>query len=75
METLLLIIQFLTAFGLIVITLLQTTKSEGLSGTIGGKTDSVFKGRKGSEGTTIEKFTTILAIAFLISSLLTAILK
>lgn len=74
MDKLLLIIQFITSMGLIVAILLQTTKSEGLSGTIGGKTESVFKGKARSEAL-LEKVTTVLAITFLISSLLTAIMS
>lgn len=73
MEGVLLGVQFIVSFGLITAILLQTTKSEGLSGTIGGKRESVFKGKKGTEAI-LDKVTTVLAITFLISSLFIAIL-
>lgn len=73
MEVALLGVQFAASISLIVAVLLQTTKSEGLSGTIGGRSETVFKGKKGAEET-LNWITTVLAVTFLISSLLTAIL-
>ncbi|PIU60851.1 MAG: preprotein translocase subunit SecG [Armatimonadetes bacterium CG07_land_8_20_14_0_80_40_9] len=73
MEVALLGVQFTTSISLIVAVLLQTTKSEGLSGTIGGKSETAFKGKKGTEET-LNWITTVLAVAFFVSSLLTAIL-
>lgn len=45
----LMVIQILTAVALIAVVMSQTTKSEGLSGTIGGKAESAFRGKPGSE--------------------------
>lgn len=72
MEIFLVVIQLLLSLALIIITMLQTTKSEGLGGVIGGKSSATFRGRK-SIDEIIDRITTILAIAFLVSSLLTAI--
>jgi len=40
-------VQFISAIILIVLVMLQTTKSEGLTGTIGGKASATFKGKPG----------------------------
>lgn len=61
------ILQFLTAVGLIVIVAVQTTKSEGLAGTLGGKTSVSFQGRPGMEEQ-LQQWTSYLAVAFLILS-------
>lgn len=45
----LMFIQIIAAIALIAVVMSQTTKSEGLSGTIGGKTESAFRGKPGSE--------------------------
>lgn len=74
MNILLIVVQLFIAIALIVLTLLQTTKSEGLGGVIGGKSTATFKGKKTTDEI-IDKLTTIFAIAFLISSLLVAILS
>jgi preprotein translocase subunit SecG len=66
------VLQFIVSVGLIIAVLIQTTKSEGLSGTIGGSRETIFKGKKGAEEL-VEKITSFLAIAFLIFSLLTAL--
>lgn len=66
----LLVIYFLICAGLIVAVLLQTTKSEGLTGIIGGQTQSIFRGKKSVE----EKLNTVtnwLAVSFLVGSFLT----
>lgn len=72
MSTILMSLQFVVSIGLIIAVLLQTTKSEGLTGTIGGSRETVFKGKKGAEEI-LEKVTSVLAVSFLISSLLTAL--
>ena len=69
LKVLLSIIQFLIAAGLFGIIMSQATKSEGLSGTIGGKAESVFRGKPGTEEK-IGEITKWLAIAFLVSSAL-----
>lgn len=74
MSIFLIVTQLVLSLGLIIITLLQTTKSEGLGGVIGGKSSATFRGRKSTDEI-IDRITTVLAIAFLTSSLLTAILS
>ena len=49
---------------LIVLLAIQTTKQEGLSGTIGGRTESAYHGRFGGDAQ-IARFTTYVAISFI----------
>ncbi|MEW5946079.1 MAG: preprotein translocase subunit SecG [bacterium] len=74
MEIFFLSIHFLIAALLIAGILIHTTKSEGLGGTIGGGSDSVFRGgsAKGFEGF-IERMLTYIAWAFLITSFFNSI--
>jgi preprotein translocase subunit SecG len=55
----------LTALGLVALMSVQTTKSEGLSGTIGGRTESAYRGRLGFDEQ-LARLTNVLAIAFVI---------
>ncbi len=55
----------LAALALIVLLAIQTTKQEGLSGTIGGRVDSAYRGRLGFDGQ-IAKFTGAVAITFVV---------
>ncbi|MFH0802893.1 MAG: preprotein translocase subunit SecG [bacterium] len=64
LQMLLLAVYFLVCVGLVASVLMQTTKSEGLSGTIGGSTQSVFRGSKGFEEK-MDSITSYLAWAFL----------
>ena len=48
-QGILLAVNALTSIALIAIVMSQTTKSEGLSGTIGGKASSAFRGKPGFE--------------------------
>ncbi len=57
--------QFLSAVALIVLVMSQTTKSEGLSGTIGGKMSSSFRGRPGIDEK-LSLFTKYAAISFMV---------
>lgn len=63
------LIQIFVALGLIGIIMSQSTKSEGLSGTIGGKAESAFRGKPGTEEK-IQEWTKWLAVAFLVTSAL-----
>lgn len=72
LQMLLLAVYFLVCVGLVAAVLMQTTKSEGLSGTIGGSTQSVFKGSKGFEEK-IDNITSYLAWAFLALSFVIAL--
>lgn len=61
---------------LIVVVLLQTGKSAGLSASLGGNTDTFF-GRNKSRSTEgrLQRLTTISAAGFILLSILLAILK
>jgi preprotein translocase subunit SecG len=69
-----LVIYFVVSACLVFTILSQTTKSEGLTGTIGGRTETVFKnkGIKSLEDK-LEQITTGLAITFLVLSTLISI--
>jgi preprotein translocase subunit SecG len=68
-HTILLVVYFIVCLGLVVAVLLQTTKNEGLSGMMGGGSQSVFKGKKGFEEQ-LQQITNFLAITFVVMSLL-----
>lgn len=63
------ILQFLSSLVLIVLVISQTTKSEGLTGTIGGKSSSTFRGKPGIDDM-LSNLTKWSAIAFMVSSIL-----
>lgn len=63
------VLWMLSAVGLIVLVMSQTTKSEGLSGTIGGKASSSFRGKPGIDDK-LAKLTKWCAIAFMVASAL-----
>lgn len=69
---LLLAVQLLVCIGLVGCVLSQTTKNEGLGGTISGAAQPVFRGKKSSEEK-LSGVTTTLAITFLILSVLVQI--
>ncbi|MEN6356363.1 MAG: preprotein translocase subunit SecG [Armatimonadota bacterium] len=60
-------LQVISALALIAIVMSQATKSEGLSGTIGGKTESAFHGKPGIEER-LEELTKWSAISFMVLS-------
>jgi len=67
-------LQLLAAAALIAVIMSQATKSEGLSGTIGGKSQSAFRGKPGVD----EKLGTITkysAISFMFLSALVTFLQ
>lgn len=66
------VIQVIAAIALIILMAMQTTKSEGLSGTIGGKTESAFS--KPGREEQLELVTKYAAIAFLVLSAIFAYL-
>ena len=69
LKTILAAIQIIAAIGLIAIVMSQSTKSEGLSGTIGGKAESAFRGKPGAEER-LGEITKWAAIGFLVTSAL-----
>ncbi len=58
-----------SAIGLIGLMAVQTTKNEGLSGTIGGRSESAYHGRLGLDQQ-LARLTSGLAIAFVIFAIL-----
>lgn len=72
MITLLHIIHIAVCVGLIVIVLLQADKGEGLSGAFGGGASSTIFGERGGGGF-MSKLTTIMAIVFMLTSLIIAV--
>jgi preprotein translocase subunit SecG len=60
------------ALSLIVLLAVQTTKQEGLSGTIGGRVDSAYRGRLGFDGQ-IARVTGIVAVTFVVVATLVSL--
>lgn len=63
------IIQLISAIALIGLVMSQTTKSEGLSGTIGGKMASSFRGKPGFDDK-MSYWTKLSAILFAVCSMI-----
>jgi preprotein translocase subunit SecG len=57
---------------LIVLLAVQTTKQEGLSGTLGGRVESAYRGRLGFEGQ-IARITAFVAVAFVVVATLVSL--
>ena len=62
----------ISAILLVFLLAIQTTKNEGLTGTLGGRVDSAYKGRLGFEGQ-IQRVTTVIAVTFVIFATLISI--
>jgi len=60
-------LQIISACALIGIIMSQATKSEGLTGTIGGKSESAFQGKPGFEDR-LDEITKWAAITFMVMS-------
>jgi protein translocase SecG subunit len=65
LQIILTVFQLLSAAALIILVMSQTTKSEGLSGTIGGKMTSSFRGKPGADEK-LSLFTKYAAISFMV---------
>ena len=63
LHTIFVLLQIISAIVLIGIVMSQATKSEGLTGTIGGKSESAFRGKPGAEER-ISDYTKWAAISF-----------
>lgn len=76
MKTALVVLHLIIAVALIVIVLLQSGKQAGLSGTIAGGAETFFGKNKGRtiDGI-LNKFTTVAAIIFLITSIALGFVK
>lgn len=72
MKVILLVIEFITALGLIVAVLLHSAKGEGLGG-IGGQA-RIFGSQKGMEAG-LNKLTMILAVVFMVSAIFLSVMK
>lgn len=68
------IAQMVVAVVLLFFVMSQATKSEGLSGTIGGKSESAFRGKPGAEDRW-QEFTKWSAIAFMVVSIVLALVS
>lgn len=55
----------LTAVGLITLMSVQTTKNEGLSGSIGGRAEAAYRGRIGLDEQ-LKRLTAVIAVAFML---------
>ena len=73
MRTFFVALQMLSAVALIAIVMSQATKSEGLTGTIGGKAESAFQGKPGIEER-LGEITKWSAITFMVMSAIVAYL-
>ena len=71
MKTFFVALQMVSAVALIAIIMSQATKSEGLSGTIGGKAESAFQGKPGFEDR-LSEITKWAAISFMVVSAIVA---
>ena len=71
MQTFFIILQLISALALIGIVMSQATKSEGLTGTIGGKSESAFQGKPGLEEK-LSEITKWAAITFMVMSAIVA---
>lgn len=71
-QIILLVLQGLVSLALIGLVMSQTTKNEGLTGTIGGNISANFKGKPGFEEH-LQMYTRNIAIAFGVISILVAI--
>lgn len=71
-QVILLILQALVSIALVIIVVSQTTKNEGLTGSIGGQVSSNFKGKPGFEER-LQSWTRMLAVAWMVISILVGI--
>lgn len=62
----------LSAIVLVALLAIQTTKQEGLSGTIGGRVESAYRGRLGAEEQ-LKRVTGVVAVCFVISAFILSI--
>lgn len=75
MKTALIILQLIVAIALIIIVLLQSGKSAGLSGSIAGGAETFFGKNKGRTiDAVLGKVTGVAAVIFLLTSVLLSIL-
>jgi preprotein translocase subunit SecG len=73
LEIFLLIIQLISALGLIATILLQSSKSAGMSGAIAGGAETLFGKKKGRDEI-LSKITIVLTVVFLLLTLIIVII-
>ncbi|HHZ16772.1 MAG TPA: preprotein translocase subunit SecG [Peptococcaceae bacterium] len=73
MKTAFIILQVIASLGLIATVLLQSGKSAGLSGSIAGGAETLFGGKKKGLDDFLAKLSTIMAISFMVLTLLISI--
>ncbi|NLK52152.1 MAG: preprotein translocase subunit SecG [Syntrophomonadaceae bacterium] len=73
MKIALMVLQILVSLGLIATVLLQSGKSAGLSGAIAGGAEAIFGKKKGMDDF-FSRISTILAIAFLVLTMILALM-
>jgi protein translocase SecG subunit len=66
-------LQWVVSVAVIVIVMSQTTKSEGLTGTIGGQMTPSFKGKPGMEEQ-LRTYTIYVSLAWFLVSIVTALI-
>lgn len=74
LNTFILVVHTLLAIGLTTTVLLQSGKSAGLSGTISGGAEQIFGKKKGMDEV-LNRISTVLAISFILTSLLLSYLQ
>jgi preprotein translocase subunit SecG len=73
MYSVFIMLQIVSSVALIAIVMSQATKSEGLSGTIGGKSESAFQGKPGFEDR-LSEITKWAAVFFMVTSAIVSFL-
>ncbi|MDI3534623.1 MAG: preprotein translocase subunit SecG [Thermosediminibacterales bacterium] len=68
------VIHIILCLGLITVVLLQSGKSAGLSGSIAGGAETFFGKREGIDNV-LSKFTTLIAVLFIVTSITLVVLK
>jgi protein translocase SecG subunit len=71
-QIILLVLQALISIALVLLVMSQTTKNEGLTGTIGGNVSANFKGKPGFEER-LQNYTRYVAISWFVVSILVGI--
>jgi len=74
MPVALMVIQIIISIALILVVILQVRKSSRASGIFGGGTTADYGGKKGREAF-LMKLTTVVAVLFMLSSLLLSLIK
>lgn len=62
----------IAAIALVILLAVQTTKQEGLSGSIGGRVESAYRGRLGAEEQ-LKRVTGFVAVAFVVTAFILSI--